>query len=625
VKVDRGAALVLALSVFAWAPLLADGYFLRAHDAAHSLVFVVAFDQALRDGAFPPRWATDFALGYGYPLFVVYNPLSAALAEVFNLLGIGVVGGVKMVYALSLAGSGLAMYLFARALWGQAAGVLAGVLYIYLPYHLADVYVRSAAAETLSLVFPPLVLWASYRLAHPRAPRPLYALCGGLAYAALIFAHNGTAVIFTAVFAAWCGYLLVRSSEFGVRSSTPRPVGAPALAALAPRGDGAGRAAACPCGMPVGAGPGEFRTPNSELRTLAGLAGLGAVAVAVSAAFWLPLVTELRYLKAEQWTAYPFPEHFVYPFQFLSPYWGYGFSGPGTRDEIGFQVGVVAVFLGVFALRRLWRGPGRGEVAFFAAVTLVLLLAMTPLARPFWAASLGSLLQFPWRLLALVTLTAAALGGAALGGLADRLGPLWERVDARPAALLPLLLLAVVASQAYALPQFTPVAPEQVAPRAVVDFETTWADRTGLTIWVEEAPRTSPLVAQYQNNLPLQKVVAEDPEATVEMRHHGGHSDVARVRAPRPTRVTFLTYDFPGWTTYLDGKPVPHERVTSHALIGLAVPAGEHEVSARFERTPPRVIGEVVSALALAGCVAGFGWLWWRARRGSAAVDVVRR
>ena len=70
IRSDKGdLVLVGAISIFAWGALLAPGYFLKAHDAPHSVFFLLEFDKAFRDGAWYPRWGIDFALGYGYPLF----------------------------------------------------------------------------------------------------------------------------------------------------------------------------------------------------------------------------------------------------------------------------------------------------------------------------------------------------------------------------------------------------------------------------------------------------------------------------------------------------------------------------------------------------------------------------
>lgn len=570
---------VAALSLAAWAPLLTDGYFLNAHDAAHSLIFVTQFEQSLRDGAILPRWGPDFAFGYGYPLFVVYNPLSAGLAGLLSLAGLGTLGGVKAVYLLGFVASGLTMYLFVRALFGSAAGVLAGVLYVYAPYRFVDVYVRSAAAESLSFVFPPLVLWAAYRLAHPRGPRLGVVIAGGLALGGLVLTHTGMTAMVAPLLAAWALFLVARR---GCRLRCH-----PAFALRS-----------------VGA-------------TVTSLAAMGGVALAVSAAYWLPMLAELRYTKSDQWTGYPFTDHFVYPFQLLSPDWGYGFSGPGPRDEMAFQLGILLVVLTLLAISRLGQRRSRGTVLFFLGATAVALALLCPPALVIWeAVPLGSVIQFPWRLLGIVALTTAVVGGAALPALADRLSPALAALNRRPGLLAPLLLLAVVASQAYAVPQATPVTANDVAPGAVVEFELRWENRTGATAFATEIPTTSPLVEQYRAGRPLQKAVAADPEATVTMLHHGGSSDVVRVTAPRPTELTFLTYDFPGWTVYLNGERVPHRRAGPHALIALDVPAGEHVVAARFEHTPVRLAGELISGVTLLGLLAlALGVLWRRAAR----------
>jgi hypothetical protein len=259
-------------------------------------------------------------------------------------------------------------------------------------------------------------------------------------------------------------------------------------------------------------------------------------------------------------------------------------------------------------------------VLFFLVATGVALFLLSPPALIVWQAlPLGSVVQFPWRLLGIVALTTAVLGGAALPALADRLTPAWGALNRRPVLLAPLVLLAVVASQTYAVPEATPVTAADVAPRAVVDFELRWENRTGATAFVSEIPTTSPLVEHYLTNRPLQKAVASDPEATVTMIHHGGSSDIVRVVTPRPTELTFLTYDFPGWTVYLNGEPVPHRQVGPHALIGVEVPAGAHVVVARFEHTPPRLIGELISGVSLLGALAIGLALAWRQRAARAA------
>ena len=84
---DPALWLVVAFSLLAAAPLAGPDYFFDAHDAPNTVFFLTEFDAALRDGVWYPGWATDQALGYGYPTFVLYPPLAYYAAEGFHLLG----------------------------------------------------------------------------------------------------------------------------------------------------------------------------------------------------------------------------------------------------------------------------------------------------------------------------------------------------------------------------------------------------------------------------------------------------------------------------------------------------------------------------------------------------------
>jgi hypothetical protein len=173
--------LVLAFSLFAVLPLAGPDYFLDAHDAPHTLFFLTEFDAALRDGVWYPGWATDQALGYGYPTFVFYPPLAYYLAEGIHLLGAAKVVAIKWTWALATLGAGLAMYLFGRHVAGRRRGFLASIIYVYIPYHLVDIYVRADLAEYFSFVWMPLALLAFHRLAEGPTARRL-----GLAIAAAL-------------------------------------------------------------------------------------------------------------------------------------------------------------------------------------------------------------------------------------------------------------------------------------------------------------------------------------------------------------------------------------------------------------------------------------------------------
>jgi hypothetical protein len=60
-------------------------------------------------------------------------------------------------------------------------------------------------------------------------------------------------------------------------------------------------------------------------------------------------------------------------------------------------------------------------------------------------------------------------------------------------------------------------------------------------------------------------------------------------------------FDFPNWTTYIDGEVIDHQISFPSGRIEIQVPAGEHNVSGIFKNTPIRTFGNILSLISLAG------------------------
>jgi hypothetical protein len=656
-RLDRNLLIILALSLFAWAPLLTPAYFFQAHDAPHSIFYLVEFDQTLRDGYLWPRWAPDFAFGYGYPLFNIYAPLAIYAAEILHLLGLGFEAAVKVVYALATMGAGLTMYLFVHHLpapgegqvFGRKAGLLAAVVYMYVPFHLVEIFVRSAYSEFVALALLPLVLYAFTQLVSAPSLRRL--ALAGLVYGVLALTHHTSFFTFTPFLVVYILYLL--------------------------------------------AGIWQDKGIGHALRTALFTVGGGVLGLALSAIYLLPMLAELRYVKIEQWTAYNYDygQHFVYFSQLLSPDWGYGYSGPGLNDGMSFQLGAVTLVLVIFGgwlalTRRHARsgspgshGPHPGIDLFFLASTAVIVWLMSPAAQFAWRAlPIASLVQFPWRLLGLAALTMSVVAGSLLAGgggesgnqgirnqgiresgnqesgirgsgdqgirdqgvggseirdsgnqefrnsgkTTDSLSPDSPSPDSlspdppipdspTPDSLL-LLLIIILGSFAYTLPQYTPVEAWRTQPEAVVRWDRfSPAERVGMVIYTDEQPTTGPMEAQYLAGEPLQVATILSGTGTVQTQRHAGASDQVLVNANGPVTVQFYTYDFPGWQAMIDGQPTAHRHEPPYGLITLDVPAGQHTVSIRMGSTPPRTAGSVISLIAAIAIGVGlFGERIWR-------------
>jgi hypothetical protein len=579
-RFDRNVLLVLALSIFAWGPLVGPPYFLDAHDAPHSIFFLNQFDQAIRDGALYPRWGVDFALGYGYPLFDIYSTLALYVAEAFVLLGAGLTAAVKLTYVVAFVLSGLTMYAFVKRVLCPQAGVVAAAIYMFAPYRLLDIYVRSAFAEFCALSVMPLVLLLFYELVRrPSSPRLVFA---GLAYGALFLIHAATAALFTVLLLPYVLFLLASKARKGW---------VPALRVV---------------GLCVGA---------------------GVLALSVAAIFLLPMLVEKAYIVESQWTqgSFQYAKHFVYPSQLFSPYWGYGYAGEGLQDEMSLQLGVAGVTLAlVGAVYSLARRPrGWSQVCFFMVAMLVIVGAMMPFARPLWEVlPLSAFVQFPWRLLGLAALAIAFLSGAAVQALGEGVLPRGRTIDARVAVLA---LIIVLASYGYTVPEYTAPSTRSEQPVAIIDFESFYPpDRVGMTIWVSKQPQGSPLISQYESGQPLIKAVGLAEGMHVETIEHGAAHEDVLVSSADGGELQFYTYYFPGWRGYVDGREVQIYPMGPYGLITLQVPPGEHDVSIRFGTTPVRAAGTLVTVASLLLGSAILALSWAREARRHKPAEVIR-
>lgn len=598
-RVDPWLLLLLGLSLLALTPLASPGYFFSAHDGRHSIFYVEMFHQSIRDGALWPVWAMHHNQGYGYPTFLVQAPLAFYVAELFVLLGFGIVTAVKLAWVVGFLASAWGMYALVRA-WlgpgvaGRAGGLVAGLLYVFIPYHLLDIYVRAAFAETLLMAWFPWTFLAFERLLA-QGSRPGWAgrlLLAALNFAGLLLTHVFALIAFTPLLVAFVLFRLGQNAWATRRETKGGLWGA------------VGRLF-----WPGGAG----RRGEGLLALAAGGAGLLLTSI-----FLLPLLAEGPLLDQEVFLqeSYDYSRNWVFFGQFFSPFWGYGFSDDpaGVNDGMGFQVGLVPVLLLAVGLVSAV-APGnrrRGVQIFLLLMTGAVLFFTTPGSGFVWrAVPAVAVIQFPWRLLALSSFTASALGGVVLVGLLPRPWP-GSSAEAGP---LVIGLLVIVASFGYARPErLEPVAPWRTDGRAVAQFEEQHPDMIGYTRQVEERFRTSGLTAAYRNYagefaldaLPRLQILQGDGRVTDV--YSRGSSFGGQVAMDSPGVVQVRLYDFPGWRVRLNGEPVPHRTSPPRGLIELDVPAGSHRIDVRMGLTPSRRTGRLLTLGTLLLLLGLWGW-----------------
>ncbi len=399
----RYVLLAIALSVFVWAPLTYPGYF-QAHSG------FVPFFNLLHLSGIP------LSLGWMPSIATHYDPLRSDgylayyLARLLLASGMTVISGIKVVFALSWVLGTLGMYWWLRRPLGAAGACLAALVYSYLPYRIAAVYVRGAWGEALCLGLIPLGFATALGMHSHKLPRRSLVL-SSLAWLLIGLSQLGLGLWAFLCLLSWWAL----SGDWRIRF---RPV----LAA----GGGC-----------VGATIFSLWTAGWHTRT----------------------------------GGEDFFNHFLYPAQLVSPYWGFGASRPGWNDGLSLGLGLAPValaFVTLFLLLKQARtkhkhsSPAEIEHAdslhservswkapLLTAAGLILLTL--PVSAPFWRlSSLFQLLTYPWQLIGLAGMCLSVAAGGVLH-LRSRL--------CMPSIQAVLIGFVLLASYSYLQPRYSQYVP----------------------------------------------------------------------------------------------------------------------------------------------------------------------
>ncbi len=565
------AAALLIAGAAAW-PFLGQAGLLNTRGGGDSPFLLQRLHQlaaALADGHFPVRWMPDANYGYGYPFFNFYAPLSIYIAALFRFLGFSFVRAIELAQLLAFLVAAWGMFQLGRRWFDDDwASLLAAAAYTLAPFHLVNVYVRGdSLAEFWAMAFYPLVLLAADHLAHSRKIRVLWL---ALAYAGLILSHNISALIFTPFLLL---YLLVRSNGLSFDS--------PAV----------GRRAA------------QIEPLMVALAAL----GLGLL---LSAWFWLPALAERSLAQLGPVTAGYF--HFGNHFRGADLVQGSFFFDYDVAGGRAFRMGLAQAAMIVLGLaaclawpRRPAGAPGqvaRSRLFYLVAGLLVATLAITPLSRPLWERlPLLSFVQFPWRFLSVQ----AFFGALAAAGLA--------RLPGRPAVGTAAVALLLVTSLAQLPADHLILSDADVTAARLAEYE--WfTGNIGSTVSAEYLPPTvqpRPYTSSWLANGQRDAVQALDGRLqSVRLLERQATRQQWLLASDTPSATLVLpTLYWPGWEATIDGQPAAIQPAPGSGLISLELPAGEHQVSLRLNRTPIRLAAELVSLAA----VVLAGWLLWPA------------
>ncbi len=534
-------------------------------DGMFHLLRLVELDRCLRHGTLLPRWAPDFAHGYGYPFFNFYASLSSYIAELWHLIGLDFAPAVAAATISAFLVSGWGACLLGRELGGWPAGLTAAAAYVYAPYQFYDSAYRGNLAEMWALALLPWVLWGGRRGVLGRR-RDL--VLGAVSCAALIYTHNVYAMIALPTLVV---YLVVLWWKHGRRLRQ----GLHAVAVV--------------------------------------LLGLG-----LSAFFWLPAFFEKGWTRISA-ALIDYTSFFLSPAELLSPPPMVDLSLLNFYPPRSLSWGMLTLIAsGAIALayRSLSARLGIGNLSldaewtFFALLFILSSLMCLPVSDPLWRElPLLRYVQIPWRYLGVASLAGSLLAGGAVAILED------EARSIAPASLReagPTLLVGMAVSilVATAIPwTYAPPFPQPHEP-GVADI-LRWEYATGLIgttahneympIWAERLPSDPASPAMLHERDPIVPRLDESslpPGAEVTAAYYTLMHSRFTIRTPVAFRARYRQLFFPGWQVTVDGQKVAPVVTAPYGLLGFDLPAGEHQIVIAPTTTPLRLAGELTSAVA---------------------------
>ncbi|MDP3987948.1 MAG: 6-pyruvoyl-tetrahydropterin synthase-related protein [Candidatus Levybacteria bacterium] len=343
--------LLIILSLLPLLSILRKGTYESGDLSSHAKI-AMSFFVNLKDGNLIPRWGAEFCGGYGCPDFLFFYLLPYYIIGFFHIVGLSFIGSIKLFLIVVYIFSGIAMYFWAKEeLGSKIAGFVAGLFYLFAPYHLVNMHFRVDIAELLTFVFLPLNFLFSKKLIEKSETR--WFVLQVLALSLLIISHQAISLAFFPFILAYGLFVWYRK-----KGREPKEL---------------------------------FLYFLSILTTLLLLSF-----------YWMPILLEKQYIFWGNKATITFP-NFA---DFFYSSWRYGFLFQGPKGELSFVIGYVQWFLILLSVFLLFRKKVKQKnLLLFCLISFFsIFLLMQSFSKSLWdIVPLIKSFQFSYRLLALTS------------------------------------------------------------------------------------------------------------------------------------------------------------------------------------------------------------------------------
>lgn len=183
--------IILIFTLIVSIPLASNNLNIYRDDGIQHIARLMGTYQSITEGQTIPVIMSNFCNGFGYSWNIFYSPLTSYIPLIFRLFTSSFEIMLKLFMVLLSFLSGITMYTFVKKVTkNRFAGLLAAIIYIFAPYRLTDMYMRTAIAELASFLFLPLVFHGMYNIFNDEEKSTKKSLILTLGVVGLVLTHT---------------------------------------------------------------------------------------------------------------------------------------------------------------------------------------------------------------------------------------------------------------------------------------------------------------------------------------------------------------------------------------------------------------------------------------------------
>lgn len=518
--------LMLLISILPVISIFRPGSY-ESGDLSEHVKNAMPFFENIQQGNFLPRWMERHCSGYGCPVFVFSFLLSYYLISFIHFIGFSFIDSAKIVISLSFILSGVGMFKWINSEFGEKSAFISSIFYLFAPYHLIDLHFRVSIGEIVSMAILPFLFLTTKNLIEKKQYK--FFLVTSILLALLVLSHQVAAL-------ASFPFLLLY-------------------------------------GLYV-----WFRNNRNSIKKLIILGSSYVCGLLLSAFYWLPVLTESKYIIYEQATVTfrPLIELFYAPNKF-------GFLFQGHYGEIYTIIGYTqwfVIFLSLYILlKKKIKGKEKHMLLGSFICFLLLFLMMQSITKPLWLViPVINKFEYAYRLSLEIIIVVSVMAAIVVKVYKNKY----------------LYLLLCFITIAYT---FLNWGNRKVLSQITDSFlynQPILGNGTLIPVWVD------------QSKIPYGKIQKKHIEI---ISGSGEIKEISRliikheyvISAKTPVAIKENTYYFPGWIVFIDNKEaqINYKNNKYPGIITFNADNGLHKIDLEFQDTPVRKISKYISFITL--------------------------